>query len=402
MNAELLAPAGNLKKLNTAVHFGADAVYFGGKEFSLRAFADNFSNDDIAEGVKYLHEHGAKAYVTANIFAKNSDLSPAREFFAFLESVGADAVIVSDMGLLKIAREFPRLDVHISTQAGVTNSEAARFFRDLGAKRIVLARELSLGEVAQIHADVPDVELECFVHGAMCVSMSGRCLLSSYFTERSSNRGECAQPCRWEYYLKHAENSDDAPLAVEEDERATYFLNSKDLCLIGRLPELLGAGVCSLKVEGRMKSEFYVATIANAYRHALDELEKYGEVKNADAYRAWTEEVSHREYTEAFFDGERQDTISYDVARTEEKATFVATVLSFEGGVAVVEMRNRFRKGDELTVLSPNDTNGKSFKVEEISLDGELTDDAKLVQKIYSLPCPYALEEGDILVKRLR
>ncbi|MDE7372473.1 MAG: U32 family peptidase, partial [Clostridia bacterium] len=249
---ELLLPAGNLKKLRTAFHFGADAVYVGGKSFSLRAFADNFTHEELKEGIAYAHSLGKKVYVTANVFAKNSDLEEAGEYFAFLEEAGADAVLISDVGLLALCKEkAPNLTIHLSTQANTTNLMAVKFWRGLGVKRVVLARELSLEEIRAIHNAVPDMELEAFVHGAMCVSYSGRCLLSSYFSERSSNRGECIQPCRWEYRL--TEKRKDVSVDVEEDGRGTYFMNSRDLRLLSKLPELMDAGICSFKVEGRMK-----------------------------------------------------------------------------------------------------------------------------------------------------
>ena len=397
---ELLMPAGNLKKLRTALRFGADAVYVGGKSFSLRAFADNFSRDDLAEGVRYAHSLGKKVYVTANIFAKNSDLDEAADYFVFLESIGADAVLISDLGLLALCREkAPNLTIHISTQANTTNAMTVKFFESLGVKRVVLSRELGLEEMREIHAAVPDMELEAFVHGAMCVSYSGRCLLSSYFSERSSNRGECVQPCRWQYRLTETER--DVAVDVEEDERGTYFMNSCDLRLLPRLPELAEAGICSFKVEGRMKSEYYVATVATAYRRALDEYIKYGEIKNADKYNELLETISHRAYTEAFLDGENTRTISLEKERTQEKYKFTATVLSVDGNRVTVEMRNRFRSGDTLTVLSPDETNGMTFEMGAIThcADGSVTDDAKLVQHVYSFECPIPLSVGDILVQ---
>lgn len=396
---ELLLPAGNLKKLNTAFHFGADAVYFGGKDLSLRAGADNFSKDEIAAGVKRAHELGKKAYFAANIYAKDDDLQTAKQVFSFLADVKADGVLVSDMGLLRLARSFPT-PIHISTQANTQNSEAVKFFWELGVSRVVLARELSLFDIRRIHEESPEMELEAFVHGAMCMSMSGRCFLSSYFTSRSANRGECSQPCRWGYRLTEVSKNSHMPLDAEEDERGSYLLNSKDLKLISRLKDLEDAGVCSFKVEGRMKSEFYVATVALAYRTAIDEIEKYGEIKSLDNLNRALDEVSHRPYTEAFFDGQNLDTFSPDVTKIDESAVFIANVLAFSDCVATVEMRNRFRAGDTLTILTPSENNGKSFVVHGITLNGEPTDDAKLVQSVYSFPCPYDLFKGDLLLKK--
>lgn len=397
---ELLMPAGNLKKLRTALRFGADAVYVGGKSLSLRAFANNFSREELAEGINYAHSLGKKVYVTANIFARNSDLEEAASFFEFLEQAGADAVLISDVGLLYLCKEkAPNLTIHLSTQANTTNVLAVKFWRYLGVKRVVLSRELGLEDMREIHAAVPDMELEAFVHGAMCVSYSGRCLLSSYFSERSSNRGECVQPCRWQYRLTEVER--DVAVDVEQDKRGTYFMNSCDLRLLSRLPELIDAGVISFKVEGRMKSEYYVATVATAYRRAIDEYLRYGQIVNAEKYNELLETVSHRAYTEAYLDGENTHTVSLEKERTEEKYRFTATVLSYENGQATVEMRNRFRSGDTLTVLSPNDTNGEQFKMGEITHlpDCVVTDDAKLVQHTYSFACPIPLTEGDLLVQ---
>lgn len=398
---ELLLPAGNLKKLKTAFHFGADAVYLGGKNLSLRAFADNFSYDDIAAGISYAHSIGKKVYVAANIFASNADIKYAEEYFDFLASAKADALLISDPGLIRIAKKYP-LTIHLSTQANTSNSEAVRFWQDVGVKRVVLARELSLDEVAKIHSDVPDMELEVFVHGAMCMAISGRCMLSAYFTSRSANKGECAQPCRWGYRLQQTDRHSHLPLDIEEDGRNMYLLNSKDLCLIDRIPELIGAGVASMKVEGRMKSEFYVATVTNAYRQALDEYAKFGGIPNIKKYKDSLESVSHRPYTEAFFDGYNPDTFSSDAIKTEESHIFVASVLDYSNGIATVEMRNRFRSKDVLYVLSPSSINGESFVVDDITEDGVPTDDAKLVQHVYSFPCPLPLAKDDILtIKRM-
>lgn len=398
---ELLMPAGNLKKLKTAFHFGADAVYVGGKSFSLRAYADNFTEDELRDGVEYAHSLGKKVYVTVNIFAKNSDVDAARKYFAFLQEIGADAVLISDMGLLSVCKEVaPSLAIHLSTQANTTNVEAVKFYKTLGVKRIVLARELGYDEIAEIHNSVPDVELEAFVHGAMCMSFSGRCLLSSYFSGRSANRGECIQPCRWNYTITETERHADKPLDVEEDERGTYFMNSRDLRLLSHIPEIAKAGIVSLKVEGRMKSEFYVATVANAYRHAIDEYLGSGAIEHQNLYNEWLETVAHRTYTDAYFEGDNLNTICTGEGQQQEKYVFTAIVKSVDGDRAVVEMRNRFKTGDELIVLSPNDkANGKRFFVDSIFDGDSVTDDAKLVQHIYSLICPQGVEAGDLLLK---
>ena len=399
---ELLMPAGNLKKLKTAFHFGADAVYIGGKAFSLRAFADNFTNEEIVDATNYAHSLGKKVYVTVNIFARNADLENAKSYFEFLQGANVDAVLISDIGLVSLCKEVaPNLTVHLSTQANTTNLLAVKFWQSIGVKRVVLARELSLDEVLEIHNAVPDMELEAFVHGAMCMSYSGRCLLSTYFANRSANRGACIQPCRWGYRITETERHASKPLDIEQDERMTYFMNSRDLRLLRHIPEIAKSGIVSLKVEGRMKSEFYVATVANAYRKAIDEYLATGKIEHADEYDALLETVAHRTYTDAYFDGDNLDTVCLDEGQSPEKYVFTAVVQNFANGVATVEMRNRFRTGDVVTVLSPNaDIAYKSFTIGAIvdTVQNTVTDDAKYVQRIYTIDCPYALEQGDILL----
>lgn len=400
---ELLMPAGNLKKLKTAFHFGADAVYLGGKAFSLRAFADNFTNEEIVEGVNYAHALGKKAYVTANVFAKNSDLDKAKDYFEFLQSANVDAVLISDIGLVSLCKQVaPNLTIHLSTQANTTNLMAVKFWQSMGVKRVVLARELGLDEIHQIHDAVPDMELEAFVHGAMCMSYSGRCLLSSYFSGRSANRGACIQPCRWGYRIAETERHASKPLDIEQDERGTYFMNSRDLRLLAHIPELAECGIVSLKVEGRMKSEFYVATVANAYRHAIDEYLSTGKIEHVDEFNQELETVAHRTYTDAYFQGDNLDTICHDEGQSPEKYVFTAVVLAYQNGVATLEMRNRFRSGDTLTILSPDmGVNKQTFSVGEIVhvADNTITDDAKLVQHTYSISIPYVVQVGDLLLK---
>lgn len=400
---ELLMPAGNLKKLKTAFHFGADAVYLGGKAFSLRAFADNFTEDEIAEGVSYAHSLGKKVYVTVNIFAKNSDLDKAKDYFIFLQNIGVDAVLISDIGLVTLCKEVaPRLTIHLSTQANTTNLLAVKFWQSMGVKRVVLARELGLDEIKQIHDAVPDMELEAFVHGAMCMSFSGRCLLSTYFSGRSANRGACIQPCRWGYRIAETERHSSKPLDIEQDERGTYFMNSRDLRLLPHIPKLAECGIVSLKVEGRMKSEFYVATVANAYRHAIDEYLACGKIEHVEQFNQELETVAHRTYTDAYFQGDNLDTICLDEGQSPEKYIFTAVVLSYQNGIATVEMRNRFRSGDTLTILSPSDeANKHTFKVGTITHvdDNTLTDDAKLVQHTYSFLIPHNVQIGDLILR---
>lgn len=392
MSIELLAPAGNFAKLKTAFYFGADAVCVGGKDFSLRSFADNFTRDELVSAVKYAHALGKKIYVTANVFAKNTDLRLMEDYFGFLGEAGADAVIVSDSGVFYAVRKSaPKLSVHISTQANLTNKYAVRFWKEQGAERAILARELSLGEIAEIHSFVPDIELEAFVHGAMCISYSGRCLLSDYLASRPSNRGECVQACRWNYTLK---SGDRDPLTVEEDERGTYVLNSKDLNMSAHLDKMRKAGVCSFKIEGRMKSEYYLATVINAYRRCID-----------GGFNKTVEEelltAAHRDYTTAYAFGENHQTVNYSDSQTKGDCDYIANVLSSADGYAEVEMRTRFFVGDRLEVLSPDGDFRKSFTVEKaFKSDGEEVSDCKLVQERYKINCPYSLSEGDILRRR--
>ena len=396
MTTELLAPAGNFAKLKTAFYFGADAAYLGGKEFSLRSFADNFTREELVRAVEYAHGLGKKVYVTANIYARNGDLAAMEDYFAFLEQAGADAALISDPGVLYAAKKTaPGLPVHISTQANITNKYAVKFWRDMGACRAVLARELSLAEIAEIHDFVPDMELEAFVHGAMCISYSGRCLLSDYLTGRPSNRGECAQACRWNYSIrKRDDKSDSGWLDMEEDERGAYILNSKDLNMSAYLDKMRQAGVCSFKIEGRMKSEYYLATVINAYRRCMDG--GYSGVVERELATA-----AHRDYTTAYTLGENHGTVNYSDSQAKGDCDYIGNVAGTEGDCVLVEMRGRFRKGDVLEVLSPSENFGRSFTVGNVWLpDGSLTDDCKLVQTVYRVECPYKLSAGDILRRR--
>ena len=395
MNVELLAPAGNFSKLKTALYFGADAAYIGGKDFSLRSFADNFSREEISEAVRLAHSLGKKIYVTANIFAKNADMAQMEDYFAFLDGVGVDAAIISDSGVFYAAKKSaPKLPIHISTQANLTNKYAVKFWRKQGAIRAVLARELSLEEIAEIHAFVPEMELEAFVHGAMCISYSGRCLLSNYLAGRESNRGECVQACRWNYQIRKSDDkSDSGWLDTQEDGRGTYILNSKDLNMSAHLKELEKAGVRSFKIEGRMKSEYYLATVINAYRRCMDG--GYSEAVERELLTA-----AHRDYTVAYALGENKNTVNYADSQTKGDCDYIANVAGFNDGFAQVEMRGRFKVGDELEILSPTDNFGKSFKVEKAFADGEEVTDCKLVQKIYAISCPFALQSGDVLRRR--
>ena len=398
---ELLAPAGNFSKFLTAINFGADAVYIGGKSFSLRALSENFSQEEIIKAAQIAHESGKKLYVAVNIFAKNLDLEPAREYFKFLESAKVDAVIITDPGLIQVAKEAaPQLTLHLSTPANTLNSAAVKFWRGVGVERVILARELSLAEIAQIHRDVPDVELEAFVHGAMCISYSGRCLLSNYLNGRDSNRGACVQACRWSFELREHNKGGDW-LTAEEDERGTYILNSKDLNMIEHLDGLIGSGICSLKIEGRMKSEYYLATVINAYRRAIDAYYCEGEnYKKTPYFAQELKKTAHRAFTTAYMLGDNASTVNYDDSQSQGDATFIATVLCYDEANkrALIEMRNRFKKGDVLSVLSPTSAFGSLITVDALAdEDGNPVEDAKLVQQRLWLSTDVKLTAGDFL-----
>ena len=351
---ELLAPAGDLEKLKVAVNYGADAVYMGGLRLGLRMKAKNFELSEMAEGVAYAHERGAKVYVTANVFAHNADFEGMAEYFRALAEIGVDALIISDPGVFTVAREaVPDMDIHISTQANNTNAQSVLFWKRLGARRVVLARELTMEEVAEIDAQTRgQVELEAFVHGAMCISYSGRCLLSSYMTGRDANQGACAQPCRWEYRLEESKRPGEF-YPITEDERGTYIMNSKDLCMLGYLPALITAGVQSMKIEGRMKTPYYVACTVRAYRRALDDL-----AVSEDLYRgripqyiAMAEECSHRQFTTGGYGGQWMDTQVYSDASYERSHEFLGIVREYDAqaGMAVVEQRGKFSVGEAIS-----------------------------------------------------
>lgn len=366
---ELLAPAGNLYKLKIAVKYGADAVYIGGEAFSLRVAADNFTKAEMREGIEYAHAHDCKVYITANIIARNYDLPEMREYFKEIYEMGADAVIISDLGAFMICREVaPKLEIHVSTQANNTNYETVKAWYNLGAKRVVLAREMSIREVKEIRENIPeDCELEAFVHGAMCISYSGRCLLSNYMTNRDSNRGACAHPCRWNYALMEEKRQGEY-FPVYENERGTFIMNSKDLCMIEHIPQLIGSGVYSLKIEGRVKSEYYVATIISAYRKAIDAY-----YENPSEYKfnpVWLEEVkkvSHRDYYTGFFFG-IPDTGAqiYGSSSYIRDYDIIGIVIDYDPktSLAKVTQRNRFFLGDEIEIMQP----GKDFTTQKVEV----------------------------------
>ncbi len=370
---ELLAPAGNLEKLKTAVRFGADAVYCGGGAFSLRAPDTAFSLEDLAEGVRFAHDHKCRVYLALNIFAFDDDLEAMLQYYREAAGLGIDAVIISDPGFLMLVNELEYdLKIHLSTQVNTMNSEGVKFWQKQGVDRIVLARELSLDQVRAIKEKVPEMELEVFVHGAMCMAYSGRCLLSSFLSSRSANRGECNQPCRWEYSLKEKKREDE--FTIQEDARGTYILNSRDLCMIEHIPELAAAGVDGLKIEGRMKTAYYVAAVTKVYRAALDSF--HADRKNYCFTPGWLEElkrVSHRPFTTGFYLPERKDqTERYESSAYIRGYDFVGTVDEHnrEEQVLRIKARNRFAVGDELEILDPAREEVLIVKVRQIISSG--------------------------------
>ena len=359
---ELLIPASSLEVLKIAVIYGADAVYIGGEAFGLRAKAKNFSMEEIREGIAFAHAHDVKVYITANILAHNGDLDGVREYFAELREIKPDALIISDPGVYMIAKEVcPEIERHISTQANNTNYGTYRFWYEQGAKRVVSARELSLAEIKEIRANIPDdLEIETFIHGAMCISYSGRCLLSNYFTGRDANQGACTHPCRWKYAVVEEKRPGEY-LPVYENERGTYIFNSKDLCMIEHIPELMESGIDSFKIEGRMKTALYVATVARTYRRAIDDYKQSPELYRE--HMAWYQEqisnCTYRQFTTGFFFGKPSDEAQiYDNNTYVKEYTYLGIVgEQNEEGLYRVEQRNKFSVGESIEVMKPDGAN---------------------------------------------
>ena len=356
---ELLIPASSLEVLKTAVTFGADAVYIGGEVFSLRAKSKNFSMEDMKEGIEFAHAHGTRVFVTANILAHNGDLDGVEAYFKELKEIGPDALIISDPGVFQIAREIcPEIETHISTQANNTNYRTYNFWHGLGAKRVVSARELSIDEIRDLRAHIPeDLEIETFVHGAMCISYSGRCLLSSYFTGRDANQGACTHPCRWKYAIME-ETRPGEYLPVYENERGTYIFNSKDLCMIEHIPELVEAGVDSFKIEGRMKTALYVAVVTRTYRQAIEDYFESPELYQSrmDYYKEEIAKCTYRQFTTGFFFGKPdKDTQSYDSNTYVKAYTYLGLIgEKNEKGLYALEQRNKFSVGECIEVMKPD------------------------------------------------
>lgn len=399
---ELLIPAGSLEVLKTAVIFGADAVYIGGETFGLRAKAKNFSKEEMAEGIRFAHEHGAKVHVTANILAHNSDLAGAAEYFKELKELKPDAFIIADPGMFMLAKEIcPEIDIHISTQANNTNYETFRFWHTQGARRVVTARELSLREIKEIREKIPDgLEIESFIHGAMCISYSGRCLLSNYFTGRDANQGACTHPCRWKYSVVEEKRPGEY-FPVYENERGTYIFNSRDLCMIEHIPEMIQAGIDSFKIEGRMKTALYVATVARTYRRAIDDYAESEQVyrANMDWYRAEISKCTYRQFTTGFYFGRPdENTQIYDSNTYVNEYIYLGTVECVdERGRAKIEQRNKFCVGDLIEIMKPD---GRNIPVTVLSLttgEGEAVDSAPHPKQVIFAELTESADRYDIL-----
>ncbi|WP_148410955.1 peptidase U32 family protein [Murimonas intestini] len=399
---ELLIPASSLEVLKIAVIYGADAVYIGGEAFGLRAKAKNFSMEDMREGIAFAHEHGVKVYVTANILAHDDDLAGIEEYFKELKEIGPDALIIADPGVFNIAKRVcPQLERHISTQANNTNYETYLFWHELGAKRVVSARELSLAEIKEIRAHIPDeMEIETFIHGAMCISYSGRCLLSNYFTGRDANRGACTHPCRWKYSVVE-ETRPGEYMPVYENERGTYIFNSKDLCMIEHIPELIEAGIDSFKIEGRMKTALYVATVARTYRKAIDDCLKdrglYEE--NLPWYREQISNCTYRQFTTGFFYG-RPDSEAqiYDSNTYVKEYTYLGIIGEENGeGCYRIEQRNKFCTGEMIEVMKPDGRNIRAEVKRIINEDGEEQESAPHPKQVLYVDLGMKLSQYDIL-----
>lgn len=398
---ELLSPAGDRERLEAAIRFGADAVYLAGKEFGMRAASPNFSMEELASAVQFAHGKGIAVYLTCNNVLRNRDCETLPDFLRGVQNAGVDALIVTDFGALNMIQKYiPAMEVHISTQAGVASWAAANAFYDLGAKRVVLARELSLDEIAEIRAKTPkDLELEVFVHGAMCVSFSGRCLLSEYFTGRDANHGDCAQPCRWNYALME-QTRPGRYLPIGEDGAGTYILNSRDLCMIGHIPELVKAGVGSMKIEGRAKSAYYAAVTTNAYRRALDAFAENPEKPLPAWVLAELETISHREYSTGFYFGGTPGQV-YESGGYVRGWEVAAVCTGMRGGCAVLSQRNRFFRGDVLNVLSPG---GEPWDLPTDAMtdgDGLPLETANHAEMTVLVPTVQPIAEGAILRRKL-
>ena len=401
---ELLIPASSLEVLKTAVMFGADAVYIGGEAFGLRAKAKNFSMEDMREGIAFAHEHDVKVYVTANILAHNDDLEGVREYFQELKEIKPDALIIADPAIFEIAGEIcPEIERHISTQANNTNYGTFNFWHKLGATRVVTARELSLEEIREIRANIPDdLEIETFVHGAMCISYSGRCLLSNFMVGRDANRGACTHPCRWKYSIVE-ETRPGEVMPVFENERGTYIFNSKDLCMIEHIPELLESGIDSLKIEGRMKTALYVATVARTYRKAIDDYKKDPKLyeENMPWYLEQISNCTYRQFTTGFFFGKPDETTQiYDSNTYVKEYTYLGIIGEEKEGTYRIEQRNKFSVGETIEVMKPNGENVEVTVKRILTEDGEEQESAPHPKQVLYVDLGIKVDAYDILRRR--
>ena len=397
----MLIPAGSLEVLKTAVNYGADAVYIGGDVFSLRAKAKNFTKEEMIQGIAYAHSKNVKVYVTANIFAHNYDLKEAEEYFKEMAQIKPDGLIISDPGMFTLAKTFcPDVERHISTQANNTNYMTFRFWYEQGAKRVVNARELSLAEIKEIRANIPeDMEIESFIHGAMCISYSGRCLLSNYFTGRDANRGECTHPCRWKYAI----NEETRPgefLPVYENDRGTYIFNSKDLCMIEHIPEMIDAGIDSFKIEGRMKTALYVACVARTYRKAIDDFleseQKYRD--NMDWYLSEISKCTYRQFTTGFYFGKPSEEAQiYDNNTYINEYVYLGMVDKKDSVSAYIEQKNKFCVGDEIEIMKPDGSNVATKVIRIVNEDGEDMESCPHSKQKLRIFLSVVPDEGDIL-----
>ncbi|WP_313343734.1 peptidase U32 family protein [Lacrimispora sp.] len=399
---ELLIPAGSLDTLKTAVIYGADAVYLGGEAFGLRAKAKNFTQDEIRQGIAFAHEHGVKVYITANILAHNEDLNGVEEYFKELKEICPDAVIISDPGVFAIAKQImPEMEIHISTQANNTNYGTFLFWHQLGAKRVVTARELSLAEIKEIRSRIPeDLEIESFIHGAMCMSYSGRCLLSNYMTGRDANQGACSHPCRWKYSIVEEKRPGEY-MQVYENERGTYIFNSKDLCMIEYIPEMIDAGIDSFKIEGRMKTALYAATVTRTYRKAIDDYLKDPKIyeANLDWYRSEIGKCTYREFTTGFYFGKPDSTTQiYDNNTYVKNYTYLGTVEAVdERGYSKIEQKNKFSVGETIEVMKPDGRNLDAVVKAIYNEEGVPQESAPHSRQILFVDLSVEMEPYDIL-----
>lgn len=400
---ELLAPSGDLTRLKAAVLFGADAVYLAGEEFGMRTAAANFSKEDLAEGVDFAHRHGVKVHVTCNTVPHNEEMARMPAYLEYLNAVGVDAIIASDLGTMRlIKRHAPKAELHVSVQSGIVNAETANAFFELGAKRVVLARELSLTEIAEIRRKTdPALELEAFAHGAMCVSFSARCLLSSYMTGRDANRGDCAQPCRWSYALVE-EKRPGQYFPVEETRQGTYILNANDLCMAPYLDQMAASGVDSIKLEGRAKSHYYTAAVTNAYRMALDSLRDHEGVgwQLPEYAAAELNKISHRGYSTGFYFGSPENSQTYESAGYVRDYAVAAVVTGYENGKIVCEMKNKFALGVEFDCLEPKSVPFLFRVAEMFDAEDQPISVAPHPTMTVKIPYPRAVKTGALLRMR--